>query len=329
MIFPIARCRAPFSCRRAWLQVSPLALTLSLAAAATLLGAGSRPALACACGCGVFDVGTSAMFPSDSGGTAFLEYDYMDQDHNWSGTSGAPSSNNDDKKIRTSFVTAGLQYMFNRSWGMEAEIPYWQREFKTTEDDGAIDDFNHGALGDIRLRGVYTGFSPDMSTGLTFGLRLPTGDWTYPNFDRDTEIGTGSTDVLLGAFHRDNLTQDGVWTWFVQGSLDQPVLIQGGYRPGSEVDAAAGIYYEGWSLGSIARIAPLVQLIDGYRVRDRGPAADPVNTGYERLYMSPGVEIDLNDVRLYGDIELPVYTQVNGNQLVAPVLFKMIVSYSF
>src|SRR5271154_3407207 len=80
---------------------------------------------ACACGCGVFDVATSSMFPTiGDNGMAFLQYDYQDQNRNWSGTSQAPAANNGDKEISTDFTTLGFQYMFNSSWGIEAEVPY-------------------------------------------------------------------------------------------------------------------------------------------------------------------------------------------------------------
>ena len=79
---------------------------------------------ACACGCGVFDVGTSSMLPKGAGGMVYLDYDYQSQSINWSGNSRAPGANNGDKFIRTDFVTAGFQYMFNRSWGLQIEIPY-------------------------------------------------------------------------------------------------------------------------------------------------------------------------------------------------------------
>ena len=90
--------------------------------------------------------------------------------------------------------------MFNRSWGIWGEVPYTNRFFKTADDDGEVSGFTHSAIGDIRLRGIYSGFSPTMSSGITFGLRLPTGDYTYPNFDSDTQIGSGSTDLLLGGY---------------------------------------------------------------------------------------------------------------------------------
>jgi len=50
--------------------------------------------LACACGCGIFDVGTASMFPTQQGGMVWTEYDFMDQNKNWSGTSQAPADNN-------------------------------------------------------------------------------------------------------------------------------------------------------------------------------------------------------------------------------------------
>jgi hypothetical protein len=64
-----------------------------------------------------------------------------------------------------------------------------------------VQRFDINSIGDIRLQGMYTGLSEDMSTGFTLGLKLPTGDWHYPPLDRDTQIGTGSTDLLFGAYH--------------------------------------------------------------------------------------------------------------------------------
>ncbi len=141
-------------------------------------------AFGCACGCGIFEVGTSSMFPSGEGGMAFVNYDFQDQNQNWSGSSQAPAANNDDKEIRTDFITTGVQYMFNRSWGAEIEIPYAYRSFKTVTANpdvppGTVTKIDWGSLGDIRLKGVYTGFSEDMSSGIDFGLRIPTGNFTH------------------------------------------------------------------------------------------------------------------------------------------------------
>lgn len=308
-----------------------------LLSAVSLIALTPSMALACACGCGVFDVGTGTMMPTAEGGTVWLEYNYMNQNHNWSGTSSASAANNPDKQILTNFFTAGVNYMFNRQWGVEAEIPYWDRTFKTETDvpnPGDVQSFNHDNIGDIRVKGVYTGFSDDMSTGVTFGLKLANGDFTYPNFDRDTSIGTGSTDLLLGAFHQGDLTGDGMFNWFVNGQMDIPFITQQNYRPGDEFDVAVGSYYNGLDWGKAGKLSPLLQLITSIREHDTGMnASQPINgiqqSGYQRLLISPGLEYDINSVKLYGDVEVPVFQNMNGNQLVAPFALKLIVGYNF
>jgi len=263
---------------------------------------------------------------------AFLNYDYQNQNRNWNGTSPAPADNNDDKKIETLFVTLGLQYMFNRSWGVQVELPYWSRTFDTANDSAPPPTLSRtwNGLGDIRLKAIYTGFSEDLSTGLTFGLKLPTGSFNRNAdlVDRDSQIGTGSTDILLGGFSRHQLTQNNSWSWFSQAELDLPTLKQGDYRPGLEADAAAGIYYNNLWLGRV-HVTPLAQVIGSWRGRDNGAAADPENSGYQRVMLSPGIEFHIHPVKIYADAEFPVFQNVTGNQLAAPVLFKLSVSYMF
>jgi hypothetical protein len=298
---------------------------------------------ACACGCGIFDVGANSMLPQDAGGMAFIQYDFSDQDHNWSGTSRASADDNDDKEIQTHFFNFGGQYMFNRSWGVQMQVPYDQRYFKTTggPTGDQIVSMNWSGLGDIRIEGLYTGFSENISSGLTFGVKLPTGSFThedaYGDIDRDSELGTGSTDLLLGGFYRRNLTRGNNWTWFSQAQLDVPVLTQDQYRPGIEVNAATGVYYKGWMFHSL-QITPMVQVIASERTSDSGNYAaggiydDPDSgraSGYQRILISPGVEFDYHRVSVYADVEVPVFQDVVGNQLVSSWMLKVNLTYHF
>jgi hypothetical protein len=283
---------------------------------------------ACACGCGIFDVGTSAMMPNQQGGWAYLEVNHLNQDKNWHEHSRAPHEDNEDKQIRSEFFTAGVQYMFNRSWGTMLDVPYWRRHFETTNEDDEIVGFDHSALGDIRLRAVYAGFSPEMTSGITFGVKFPSGDDSYEHFDRDTQIGTGSTDVLLGAYHRGLIASNNDWNWFVNGQADLPVLITPNYRPGDEVNATLGAYYNGWKLGHV-KVAPLAQMIGSVRWSDTGDDAAHDDSGYKRVVLSPGIEFSTSHWRVYGDVGLPVYQYVNGQQLVASELYKVNVARRF
>jgi hypothetical protein len=297
---------------------------VSILFAAAMLSPGA--AFACACGCAVFDVGTSTLLPSGPGGTMFLEYDFLNQTTNWSGDRAAPSANNDDKHIRSDFVLAGGQYMFDEDWGAMVEVPVTHRTFITSSEDDP-GTFSHTALGDVRLMGVYSGFSPDMSTGLVAGIKLPTGDHTYAHFDPDVEIGTGSTDLMLGGYHTGALTIDQSLSYFGQVLWQHEMATQDHYRPGAEINGAAGLSYNDLKLGDLD-VAPVLQMLVSSRGR-AGGIGDPANTGYTRLLVSPGVAISRDAWKLYADVEVPVAQHVNGNQLTAPAALKLIASYAF
>ena len=298
-----------FGCR-ALVYATTLALPLLMPPAAR----------GCACGCDVFEVGTGSMFPTAAGDRVGVEYDFQNQSRNWSGSSSSPAANNDDKEIRTGFYTLGLRRMFNRSWGVLMRIPYWHRRF-VTADDGDLASFTHGAAGDIRIQAIYTGFSADMSSGLTLGLKVPTGDHTFSNFDPDTEIGTGSTDLLAGGHHIGHIA-GGSWDWFA-GVLGQvPVFHLSDYRPGAVVDGTLGVSHRGWVMGGF-RLSPLGQVIAAVRGRDAGSGAVPEDTGFERVVLTPGADLHWRNLNAMGSIGFPVWQHVHGNQLVAPNLIKL------
>jgi hypothetical protein len=317
-----------------------LAMFVLIGGAAMLV---SRQVLGCACGCGVFDVGASSMLPQDSGGMAFFQYTFQDQNQNWHADSRAPAGNNDDKDLLTQSFTLGGRYMFNRSWGIQVQVPYDHRYFQTLggATGSQLVGIHWNGFGDVRIQGLYTGLSSDMSSGLTFGVKLPTGSFThedaYGDIDRDTELGTGSTDILLGGYYRHNLDSHNNWTLFTQLQLDIPVLSQDQYRPGVELDTAAGIYYKGWMLGHL-QLTPMAQVIATERAGDSGAYAagealdEPGSgqgSGYQRILLSPGVELDYDRWSLYADVEVPVFRDVTGNQLVSPWMVKMNMTFRF
>jgi hypothetical protein len=245
--------------------------------------------------------------------------------------------------------------MVNREWGFNVRVPSANRSFLTDnnfpEGPGQptdIERYHVSTIGDIEVTGMYTGFSSDLSKGLIFGLKLPTGNWRAYGFDRDTQIGTGSTDLVLGGFWRGLITGDNAWQYFVQTKFVQPLLTHseadatfgsatGDYRPGMSLDTAFGITYNNWyHVGPFDKIAPLLQVIISHRQPDSGDAANPGDTGYDRIFISPGIDFtkvvdDPNNrtFKFYGDVEIPVYQRANGNQMVAPYLFKLVGAYTF
>jgi hypothetical protein len=286
---------------------------------------------ACACGCGVFDVSGSAMLPNGPGGMAFVAYDFVDQDQNWHESSDAPAADNDNKRIESQFTAVGLQYMFNRRWGVEAELPYTFRTFKAVDDaTGRVTSHSWSGLGDVRLRAIYTGFSEEMTSGVSAGLQLPTGSYREDSdfVDRDTQIGTGSLEVLLGGFYRGHVDRQRLWDWFAQFQLALPTFTQDSYRPGIEFNSAVGVDYTGLAVGKV-QISPVAQVVFSNRASDSGANSEADNTGYQRILLSPGIEFHIHPVKIYFDAEFPVFQNYTGNQLAAPVMFKASLSYLF
>jgi hypothetical protein len=355
---PSPRCDA----RRRVAPPFVLLVAALIAAIVPLLAFTTTAARACACGCSVFDVG-GGLLPqeNDHGGRVFFEYWHGDQNQNWIASSKGSAAANMDKQVVTSWYNVGFSYSFNRDWGVMVRVPYVNRNFTTdTGPPNGVQTFNARDFGDIEVMGMYTGFFKDMSTGVIFGLKLPTGNYTAPGLDRDTQIGSGSTDLILGGFHRGMITGDNAWQYFSQARWQQPFLYRAAadpqgffdgnagavqvYKPGYQVDGAAGILYNNWyNVLGFDKITPLGQIIASHRDHDRGDAADPLNSGFDRLMLSPGVEFtkvldEPNNrvLKLYIDVEVPVYYRTNAannagteGQLIAPYLLKIVSSYNF
>lgn len=330
------------------------AVTALAAASLLVIDLSPTQSLACACGCGIFDVGAStymAATESDSGWSAWLRYSYMNQDQNWQGASRAPAYQNQDKDLKTSFYFLGTQYMINRSWSMMVELPVYDRSLTTTDDGtvfgpaGSIYTGHLTDLGDLQVMGMYTGISADLSTALLFGIKLPTGNYTGPTgplggaeLDRDSLPGTGSTDPILGAYHVGGLSADNKLAYYVQGRYQFAAFTRNDYRPGNEFDGALGLTYIFGKVGPFTKLAPVVSVLGSLRAHDSGANADPPNSGYGRMLIAPGVDLRLAKLRIYADVEIPVYQNVNaanfavtGNsgQLEPARAYKLQIGYDF
>jgi hypothetical protein len=327
--------------------------TRLLAASAALALITPAAASACACGCGLFDVGNGTVTPvaSDSGLSVWLRYDYVNQDRNYEHGARAPASDNADKRIETSFFTAGAEYMINRKWTVMAELPLYKRRFTTTGEDAlgnpAVETIPLTDLGDAMIRFTYTGFSPAMNTGLSLAVKLPTGRDTDPlnrfgeeAYDRDTLPGTGSTDLQVGGYHVGLIAPR--LNWFAQAQYRFAIATHDGYRPGNELNAGLGVSYDlaDRAQGKGIGIAPTLQLLGSLHAHDTGREADFLNSGYRRLLIAPGLKLQLTrKLSIYGDVEVPVAEHVNSarsvdiegtaGQLVAPLMLNFQVNYGF
>ena len=298
------------------------------AALGILLATGSGAALACsACGCTLNADWATQGLTSRTGLTADLRYDFFNQDDLRSGTRRVDRSAlalPNDEEIQQHTVnrnaTLTLDYGLSSDWGVTLTLPWLERRHTTiAEGDTDISSSRSDSLGDVRLVARYTGFSEGGDWGLQLGLKLPTGDSHGVNFDggpqqgemldRGLQAGTGSTDLLVGAFKFGAVSE--TTDWFGQALLQIPLASDRGFKPGAGANLTAGVRYRGFET-----VVPQLQFNSRIERRETGSEADTPNSGATLVYLSPGATFNVSQktsVYLFG--QLPVYQRVNGYQL--------------
>ena len=326
-----------------WLHFIRLRPAAQIVFAVFIAGIGlidAEPAMACAaCGCTLSTNWQTQGINTTPGYSFNLAYSYLNQDRQRYGSGKASAAqisalNTAGQEIedytKTQTLTAALNYTGD-TWGASVELPFIQRTHGTFGNPGwpgtsTYLSSSDSSIGDIRVVGRYTGFSADRSAGLIIGAKLPTGS-TNATFndgsavDPSLQIGTGSTDVILGGFVAGNL---GSYGWFVHGAVQHAVSTKSfsgaDYRPGDTWSLNTGIRHAKFG----AKFTPMLQLNLVHRRPDGGAAATPPDaltggaaTGGTLLYLAPGATWRIGGgTSVYGFVQLPVYENVNSLQLV-------------
>ncbi len=316
--------------------------SIILALLATISTITSTSAFACAsCGCTLSSDWENLSFSSTSGLKLDVRYDYLDQNQLRSGSgrispaaASQKLSNGDPQEVekytKNNYLTVGVDYSINPNWGVNVQLPYIDRKHSTlgTASDGTTGgdgggqyDSDTSSIGDVKVIGRYQGFSPQHNFGVLFGLKLPTGshtetgtstDPTAPSpavIDRGLQTGTGTTDVIMGAYYVDTLNKN--WDYYTQVTLQTAINSKDDYKPGNGLNLNLGLRYMG-----LSSVMPQLQLNARHVERDAGANADTVSTGGTLVYLSPGVNIPVTkQTSVYGFVQVPIYQDVRGVQL--------------
>ncbi len=247
------------------------------------------------------------------------------------------------------YVTLGLAYAPSSDWNFRLMVPYIDRTHTTygaASNPLSASDISgatvFSALGDIKFITSYQGLLPTHNLGFQLGVKLPTGNYGGPNaagtgtvgrnpvafrsgpnsrqpspgnlLDTSLQAGTGSTDLIVGAYYYQPVSQN--FDAFVNGQFQAAVmerLDQAGadFRPGNLATLSFGLRYE-----ANPDIVPQLQVNITRKSHDQGALADVPNTAGTAAYLSPGVTVTVaKNTRLYGFVQLPVYSRLEGYQL--------------
>ena len=319
--------------------------------------------MACAsCGCSLnSDWGTQGM-STEPGWSIDFRYDYLNQNQLRAGTgtispTAAANSSNPyngggagtaevEKFTKSQTITSTIDYNNGNSWGVSLVVPYIKRDHSTlgTGSDGYTFTSANGAynsnisnIGDVRLIGRYYGFTEQKNFGVQLGLKLPTGKTNQMSGDGSTpvdpglQLGTGTTDIIFGAYYHDNWNDN--WGYFgqvmYQRALNSSRMTNTGngtsYRPGDSWNVNAGLRYE-----ALDWIQPTLQVNSRFVQKDGGDTGDQFATGGTLVYLTPGALIPVtNKVTIYSTVQLPIYQDVNGIQLTPKYIFSVGTRISF
>jgi hypothetical protein len=299
--------------------------TRLLGATLAFLPAGA--AFACAsCGCSLSSDWESQGLASGSGLRFDLRYDSLQQNQVRSGTGQVHTwplpPHEQELYTKNQYLTAALDYSVNADWGLNVQIPLVTRSHASNglNYDGTDDGHSQAShrLGDVKVVGRYQGWSDARNFGVQFGVKLPTGSYTQSfdggamagePLDRGLQVGTGTTDLILGAFLAAPMSQN--WDYFVQALAQLPLNSRADYRPGRSLNANLGVRYLGWE-----HWVPQLQINARVADRDSGTNATPDDSGGKTVYLSPGLSVPITDkLRVYGFVQLPLHQNLNGYQL--------------
>jgi hypothetical protein len=264
----------------------------------------------------------------------------------------APSASGEeleDKRTINQILSADVEYAINPRWNIAVGIPLVIRDHTHTLDSttgAAIEQqAKFSQLGDIRVVGKYKldSGNPFSGSGIRFGLKLPTGDINktmspndpadpatpYP-LERSSQPGTGSTDLILGAY-RYSGTPGSAWNWFISGEAQAPIDTRDAYRPGKTLNLNLGLSS---TLSSSA--SALLQLNTQHRGRDTGANANPASGGYS-INLSPGLSVAVAaQTRVYGFLQVALRQYANtdpavpgSGQLTAPWSLALGINHHF
>ena len=253
------------------------------------------------------------------------QVEYLKQDQLRAGTKKISAdeitSHHEEVKTLNRNALLGLEYGFAPDWSVGLVLPYSNRDHLHIHRHHGTpipEAWQFDEIGDARLTLRHQPANQHAnatSWSLQGGLKLPTGRTDVRNADgdeaeRSVQSGSGTTDLLLGGgLAYAPLSLPG--SLFSNLTLQAPINEKDGFRPGWRVGVQAG-----WLIPVSGKLDLILQGNLLYVGRDRGVNAEPDDSGRTEAALVPALAYAWSrKLSVYGQLELPLYQNVNGVQL--------------
>ena len=146
--------------------------------------------------------------------------------------------------------------------------------------------------------------------------------------DTSLQAGVGATDVIVGAYYYQAVSQD--FDAFVNAQFQAAVthrLNQPGqdFRPGNQTAVSFGARY-----AANPALVPQLQLNITHKSTDQGVLADTIGSGGTVVYLSPGIGASIAaSVQVFAFVQVPLYSRLDGIQLFPHWTASAGITYAF
>ena len=256
------------------------------------------------------------------------------------------------------YTTLGLTYTPTSDWSISLMLPYIDRSHSTYGnattsqiDQGNLSAATASGIGDIKLLVDWQGILPTHNLGIQAGVKLPTGRYGGANtttaalvgrnpvlftsgpaagsaLDTSLNPGTGSTDVMVGGYYYQPVSQN--FDAFINGQFQSAVAekldqTNADFRPGNLQTISFGVRYE-----EDPALVPQLQINLTHKSPDQGRLADNVDTAGTVVYVSPGATVAVYDgLHAYGFVQIPTYARLQHYQVFPRWTATIGLSYAF
>ena len=304
---------------------SALTTALAIAALAPSIAAASCGASFCA----VNSNWTSESAMAEAKHAFDVRYEYLNQDQPMHGSrkidAGQVPAHHDEVATQNKNAVLSYSRNFGKGLGVTVSGGVGARDHLHIHNHHGkqiVDTWDFTRLGDVRVLGRYQLLSvvnplKPANGGVTFGLKLPTGKFDVANArggkaERSMQPGTGTTDLMLGGYYHQKLTELGA-SWFAQAQYQHALNTRDHYKPGAQLGLDLGVRK---SLGGNVGLLGQLNYVD--KRSDSGSEAEPDSSGGRFLYASPGLSYAVTStMQLYTFYQVPVHRHVKGVQLTA------------